>query len=129
MATIPKAVLAPDWAQIIEGLRASGYSNGDIGRATQSQLTNRMVSYYAAGVQPLHWRGEVMIALWLKATGATREQLPTQQIVAVKGRAGRQRRLRQPFEVISLPAWPPVATAPADPPKKRRGRPPKVRHE
>jgi hypothetical protein len=71
------------------------------------------------------------IALWLKATGATREQLPTQQIMAVKGRAGRQRRLRQPFEVISLPAWPGAAPtpAPADPPKKRRGRPPKVRHE
>ena len=123
MNAFPKTAPAPDWEQIIAQLCARGLTYGDISRETRSYLTNRMVSYYAQGVQPLHWRGEAMIALWIRSTGSTRDQLPMTTISVAKGRAMRARsaeRPREPEPVIEVPVFP-------VPQPKRRGRPPKVR--
>ena len=85
-----------------------------------------MVSYYAQGVQPLHWRGEAIVAMWLRVTGRQREQLPMTTICVDKGRAQRSRRTPEPLSDVQVPVFP---VAPLTPEPKRRGRPPKIRQE
>lgn len=114
-------IRAPNWAAIIDDMRDAGLSGHEIGRAMCCQLTDRMISYYAQGVQPLHWRGEAMIALWQATTGRTREMLPMHEIDKGASRIKR----RGPFANIS---WPSLAHEIAPTAAKRRGRPPKNRN-
>jgi len=109
---------APDWALMIDHLVDTGLTHRQIGDATGAQLTKNMVRHYRAGVQPLYWRGEAMIVLWMQATGKLREEVPTQQVIApYRVPQG----ARAPEVRINLPNWPPVPK-PAVQPIKRRGK-------
>lgn len=89
----------------------SGLNHRQIGDATGSVLTRNMIRHYELGVQPLYWRGEAMIVLWMQATGKAREDVPTQEVV-VPHRVPQT--ARRPTGVkVNLPAWPPSARATA----------------
>jgi hypothetical protein len=106
---------APDWAVMIEQMVAAGLTFADIAKATQSVLTDRMVKHYAAGVQPLHWRGEAMIVLWCKEMRSDRAALPTCEIV--RGHRVTPSKENPSPVLRNLPAWPP---SPAVVPVKRK---------
>lgn len=98
--------ISPDWAVMIEQMVNRGLSFSDIAKATASVLTDRMVKHYAAGVQPLHWRGEAMIGLWCKTLGQKREALPTCEII--RGHRVIKAPENPTPQLQNLPAWPPV---------------------
>jgi hypothetical protein len=111
---------APDWAVMIEQMVAAGLTFSDIAKATQSVLTDRMVKHYAAGVQPLYWRGEAMIVLWCKSLRADRAALPTCEIV--RGHRVTQNKQVSTAPVLrNLPQWPAAMPAPAKVVKVQRG--------
>lgn len=97
---------APDWAVMIEQMTAKGLTFADIAKATASVLTDRMVKHYAAGVQPLHWRGEAMIGLWCKTLNRRRDDLPTCEII--RGHRVIKTPENPTPQLQNLPAWPPV---------------------
>jgi hypothetical protein len=105
---------APDWARMIEDIAATGLNYRQIGEATGTVLTKNMIRHYVLGVQPLYWRGEAMVVLWMRATSLTREDLPMQE-VTVPYRVPQG--ARAPEVVVSLPNWPPVAVAPRPTPQ------------
>ncbi|MEY2875249.1 MAG: hypothetical protein RLZZ373_2620 [Pseudomonadota bacterium] len=112
---------SPDWAAMIEQMCDRGLSYNDIGLATQSVLTVRMVRHYASGVQPLHWRGEQMIALWCETLQRSRADLPLAEVLRGHRRDGRRDHRSHDTgpRLQTLPAWPP-APQPAVKPVKRK---------
>jgi hypothetical protein len=102
-----KPQTAPDWALMIEQLAATGLTPAAIGRAMSTcVLTNQMLRAYRMGVQPLHFRGEALIALWCVTLERHRDDLPMAELI----RGHRVATNRQPAaapQVINLPAWPP----------------------
>lgn len=108
---------AVDWAAVINALLERGLTMRAVGDAMQLQLTARMLQHYEIGVQPAHFRGEGLIALWCRTTGEGRDALPMRGVV----RGHRAAAAARPVAVTNaLPNWPPVAPAP------RRGRPRKA---
>lgn len=100
---------APDWAVMIETIEASGLSLKAIGDACGFQITANMLRHYRRGTQPLYWRGEAIVVLWMRATGKARELLPTNQVSApYRVPQG----ARVPAVVVTLPNWPPRAPSP-----------------
>ena len=97
-----------DWA---------GLTFADIAKATQSVLTDRMVKHYAAGVQPLYWRGEAMIVLWCKSLRADRAALPMCEIV--RGHRVTPSKANPAPVLRSLPAWPPSPAVAVEPGKRK----------
>lgn len=70
-------VQTTDWFQLITDLMQAGIPMRKIGETMGlSQLTGQMLRHYRAGVEPLHWRGEALVAFWCKTTGHPREQRP-----------------------------------------------------
>lgn len=112
-----------DWAAVINQLLLRNVTPSQIGKAMSMMLTHRMINYYASGVQPTHFRGEALIAMWCDKTGKSRDNLPTCDLV----RGHRVERNREPDaspRLQELPQWPvaaPVAVKPV-----KRGRPRKV---
>lgn len=124
-----KSHTAPDWALMIEQIVATGLNYRQIGDAASFTVTEKMIRHYKLGVQPLYWRGEAMIVLWMEATGKTREQVPTQEVHAPYRVPNN---VKAPSVVVNLPDWPPrpLASRPAPQPsvktigrgrKKQRG--------
>lgn len=72
---------APDWGQLIADVVGTGLSHGDIGSRMGAMLTTRMLRHYAEGVQPVHFRGEALIALWCERMKSERAELPTLAVV------------------------------------------------
>lgn len=122
------AQTAPDWAAMIQQMVDAGLTFGDIAKATQSVLTDRMVKHYAAGVQPLYWRGEAMIVLWCQAMRADRSKLPMCAIV--RGHRVTPSKVNPSPVLQDLPAWPPSPMPSVSPLLKRKpGSPRKVMAE
>lgn len=107
-----------DWGMLLEELQRAGVSLCEIGRAMDSMMTNRMVRHYMLGVQPAHFRGEALIALWCVKLKRTRAELPTTALIR-----GHRRHAADSTgpRLQNLPAWPP-SPQPAVAPVKRRGR-------
>ena len=107
---------AVDWAAVINALLERGLTMRAVGDAMQLQLTARMLQHYESGVQPAHFRGEGLIALWCRTTGEGRDNLPTCDLV----RGHRVERNREPDaspRLQELPHWPaaaPVAVKPVE---------------
>lgn len=98
---------APDWAVMIEAIEASGLTLKQIGDACGFQITANMLRHYRKGTQPLYWRGEAMIVLWMRATGLERPDVPTNQVSApYRVPQG----ARAPAVTVNLPDWPPRGT-------------------
>lgn len=108
---------APDWAVMIEQMVGKGLTFADIAKATQSVLTDRMVKHYAAGVQPLYWRGEAMIVLWCNALKASRSDLPMCEIV--RGHRVTPSKENPAPVLRNLPAWPPTPAVAVAPVKRK----------
>ena len=108
---------APDWAQMIEQMVQAGLTFADIAKATQSVLTDRRVKHYAAGVQPLYWRGEAMLVLWCQSLKSDRTALPMCEIV--RGHRVTPSKDNPSPVLRHLPAWPPTP-APSVAPVKRK---------
>lgn len=79
----------PDWGLMIAQLRHEGVQTREIGEAMGCQLTDRMVSHYANGTQPTHWRGEGLILLWCRKMQQERADIP--QAALVRGHRARTR--------------------------------------
>jgi hypothetical protein len=118
--------MAPAWGVIIETLRAAGMTLQDIGNATAGQLNDRMLLHYCSGVQPLYWRGEIMVRLWCERTGKAREQIPMAPVHMHYRRAGRKDYRSTPNITINLPDWPKAVPVEASPLKRGPGRPKKL---
>jgi len=112
---------APDWAVMIEQMVGAGLTFADIAKATQSVLTDRMVKHYAAGVQPLYWRGEAMIVLWCKSLRSDRAALPMCEIVRGHRATPSRNNIKYP-KVGNLPAWPPNPAVAVEPVKRKYAR-------
>lgn len=67
---------APDWAIVIEQIKATGLSEHEIAQARGVSLSVKAVRYLATGVQPLFHRGDALVGLWCERTGSSREQVP-----------------------------------------------------
>ena len=107
----------PDWAAMIAQMCERGLTYSDIGKATSSMLTHRMVRHYATGVQPLYWRGEQMIELWCATLKLKRENLPMADIVRGH-RADRREHVVTPVLRGDLPQWPPADVVEVKPKRK-----------
>ena len=118
----PRAYTAPDWSAMISDIHAAGLSTRQIGEACGFQITRHMLRHYDLGVQPLYWRGEAMVVLWMQATGKPREQIPT-QVVCTPYRVPQG--TRPPVVNVNLPEWPPARQA-TEMQGKKRGRPSKL---
>lgn len=92
-----------DWAAMIEELILDGMTRSEI---NGGMLTDKMLSHYRRGVQPLHWRGERIITIWCARLGRERGQAPTRDV----DRGTRvDRRPDAGPQVQSLPRWPVAA--------------------
>ena len=108
-----------DWAAMIEELILVGMTRSEI---NGGMLTDKMLSHYRRGVQPLHWRGERIITIWCERTGRGRDEAPTREVE----RGTRvDRRPDQGPQIQNLPRWP--APAQSVPMRKKPGPKPKVR--
>jgi len=65
-----------DWTEIVLDLRRAGMAQHDIARATQGASGEAAIRSYLAGASPVHWRGEILLTLWMKITGRSRENAP-----------------------------------------------------
>jgi hypothetical protein len=110
---------APDWAVMIETIEASGLTLKQIGDACGFQITANMLRHYRRGTQPLYWRGEAIVVLWMRATGKARELLPTNQVSApYRVPQG----ARAPAVVVALPELAAARAVPAGDDHRREGR-------
>lgn len=67
---------APAWGLLIEQLVSKGLTHAAISARMGAMLTSRMLRAYADGAQPVHFRGEALIALWCETLKAKREDMP-----------------------------------------------------
>jgi hypothetical protein len=66
-----------DWFRLITDLMQAGIPMRKIGQEMgMAQLTGPMLRHYRAGVEPLHWRGEALVAFWCLTTGQPRDGRP-----------------------------------------------------
>jgi hypothetical protein len=100
--------MAPDWHQVLDQLMHAGLSRRDISQRIGCDLTLRMIAHYKNGAQPLHYRGEALIAFWCETLQRTRDQLPVAAVV----RGHRVNFNRDPNNApqmrAPLPQWPPI---------------------
>lgn len=71
-----KGHAAPAWGVLIEQIVAAGLTHAVIGERMGAMLTSRMLRAYADGAQPVHFRGEALIALWCATLKRAREDMP-----------------------------------------------------
>jgi hypothetical protein len=64
------------WDEIVFDLKRLGMDHVQIVGALNGCVTERALRKYMAGSQPSHWRGEMLLTLWVVRTGKTREQAP-----------------------------------------------------
>lgn len=116
---------APDWGKLISDVVETGLTHTEIGIRMGAMLSASMVRKYSTGVQPVHFRGEALIALWCERRGEEREALPMLEVV--RGyRAGRGRlvnvapRMQDALQLAALVAAiaPPKQKAPTGAPRK-----------
>lgn len=110
-----------DWAAMLEHINGSGMSDDQIRRELGGVLTKRMVGKYRGGVQPLYYRGNLMLDLWCRVTGKAPDLAPLAEVV--RGHRVDRRLVKTGPAMESLAQWPPCPQ-PAAP--KKRGRPRKT---
>ena len=66
-----------DWSEIIFDLKRLGMDHNEIVGALNGCVSEAAIRKYMAGAHPGHWRGEMLLMLWSKRTGKTRDQAPT----------------------------------------------------
>jgi hypothetical protein len=107
---------APDWPAVISQILAAGVARTDVLKRVGS--THRALWHLERGVQPLFYRGELLVALWCEATGRTRSDVP--MTLVIRGfRKARQALDRSP-KLQSLPDWPPVQRVEMQGKKRRK---------
>ena len=110
-----------DWATIVEQLLAAGVTALNI---NGGQITPRVIYHYRRGVQPLHWRGEMMLTVWAKHFSKTRDEAPMCPLI----RGHRvDRRLVPGPKLQALPQWPVAVPVSVPPLRKKPGPKPKVK--
>jgi len=67
-------------------------SQNDIARATKGASGEAAIRSYLAGASPVHWRGEMLLSVWMQTTGKTREQTPMRIASHYHNSSGRKRR-------------------------------------
>lgn len=120
-----KTPLSFDWAGMIRAMLQHGVPRQDIAGGA---LNERMLHHYQRGAQPMHWRGELILAQWCKAFGKPRSDAPTMTLTTHRHRVDRRLQPEEGPRVQSLPQWPP-APQPAVKPRKKPGPKPKARVE
>jgi len=81
-------VLEIDWSEIVLDLRRAGMSQNDIARATHGASGEAAIRSYLAGASPVHWRGEVLLNVWMRKTGKSRGDLPMRVATAYRAAHG-----------------------------------------
>lgn len=66
-----------DWSEIVFDLKRCRMSHGEICAALGNAVSESGIRSYMAGGQMAHWRGEMLLGLWMARTGKTRDQAPT----------------------------------------------------
>ncbi len=75
------AVMDFDWSELVFDLKRAGLDHHAISRALGGRITEGMIRQYMGGTSaPTHWRGELLISLWVRKTGKCREDAPRQPI-------------------------------------------------
>lgn len=62
----------PDYPKMIEQILAAGVTQAEFGAAIGVSMSDRMLTYYRNGIQPLPHRAAAIERVWLKATGKKR---------------------------------------------------------
>lgn len=70
----PLRIETVDWFTLIWGVIKAGHSLADIERRTG--ISSSTLRGYLDGSQPPHWRGELLIELWLTELDKPRDDLP-----------------------------------------------------
>ena len=114
-----KPQLAPNWGLMIEDLMRTGMTQSDVGKAMGLDLTDRMLGFYRAGVQPTFWRGDALLNLWLAVCKKQRDAVP--MLPVTRGhRVPNNREVSQaPRLAGNLPSFPPIDGASTRPAAKR----------
>ena len=121
-----KPIAANDWSAMLNELSDLGVGSRRISEAMGGEVTDRMLRVYRNGVQPTHWRGEALLALWCEMTGKNRETAPQCQVIRGH-RAGSAPRDTKHAEYTAgfLAAWAQIGVTQVKP-KNKGGRPRKV---
>lgn len=108
-----RQTITTDWGALLDDLAEAGVTFPQLRSAVGIDISDRMASYYRAGRQPRHWVGELMISVWCKATGNSREKVPKCELVR-----GRVVKVEGPRvqDVAKLTDW-------LKPTQKERGKP------
>lgn len=116
------------WGPMLSELQAAGVGSRRMSEAMGGQITDRMLRAYASGIQPMHWRGEVILAMWCEVTGKAREQAPRVEVVIGRRASRVANRLPAGAEYSAgyLTAWAQIGVAQVKP-KNKGGRPRKVK--
>lgn len=116
-----KSILSYDWASMIRAMLEKGVPRQDIAGGA---LNERMLHHYQRGAQPMHWRGELILAQWCKAFELPRTDAPTMALTTHRHRVDRRLRPDDGPKVQYLPQWP---ASPSVKMRKKPGPKPKVR--
>ncbi len=90
---------------MIADLRADGMSDHLILSTMGYAYSDRLIWHLMGGTQPLHWRGEQLVALWCERMRKERDQVPTCNLVRGHRVAKRVEQNKAP-KAVSLPQWP-----------------------
>jgi len=77
-----------DWSEVVLDLRRAGLSQNDIARATGGASGEAAIRSYLAGASPVHWRGEVLLEVWMRKTGKSRDDVPMRVATAYRAAHG-----------------------------------------
>lgn len=110
-----KRAISYNWSAMIDELLMLS-TPAAICDAMQMQCSNGVLRHYRLGVQPLYWRGELLLTFYEATTGKNRSQAPTCEV-----RRGHRvdRRLTPGPKLQSLPNWP-APQASVKPIKRKR---------
>lgn len=95
-------LLEIDWTEIVLDLRRAGMRQHEIAREMGKAATEGLVRQYLSGATPLHWRGEMLLELWERKTGKSRDRAPMRpaDIPRPGPRRRRQQRVFLPQEHV-----------------------------
>jgi hypothetical protein len=66
------------------------------------EVTDRMLGHYRSGTEPLHWRGELLIAFWCRTLDRKRDDRPMREVTRGRYRAST---ILRPSHVAMQPGY------------------------
>jgi hypothetical protein len=66
------------------------------------EVTDRMLGHYRSGTEPLHWRGDLLIAFWCRTLDRNREDRPMREVTRGRYRAST---IMRPSHVVMQPGY------------------------